>query len=145
MPSQCTEHWLPIDQIALCSDITQEYVIFPVSKAGVETPLIVKTAATICWTLTLLLWAAALSVSHMILLAYREVDLEPLKIKKLSQRAVEVAQQLRGGCSSRGPQFKSQHLHGSLHLSVTPVLADLASSHRHTCKQNTKHQKINQG
>lgn len=75
MPNQCTEHWLPVDQVALCSDITQEYtVIFPISKAEVETPLVLKTAAAICWMLTILLWAAALSVSYMILLAFHEVE-----------------------------------------------------------------------
>lgn len=43
----------------------------------------------------------------MILLACREVDLEPLKIKKLSQRAVEVAQQLRAQAALLGDPSSS--------------------------------------
>ena len=42
------------------------------------------------------------------------------------------------GCSSRGPEFNSQHPHGSSQLSVTPGPGDLPSSHR----QQAKHQCI---
>ena len=35
-------------------------------------------------------------------------------------------------CSSRGPEFNSQHPHGSSHLSVTPLPGDLTSSHQCT-------------
>jgi hypothetical protein len=46
------------------------------------------------------------------------------------------------GCSSRGPEFNSQHLHGSSQLSVTPVPGDRTASHRHTYSQNTNAYKI---
>jgi hypothetical protein len=39
-------------------------------------------------------------------------------------------------CSSRGPRFNSQHLHGSSQLSVTPVSGDLVPSH--TCRPQKK-------
>jgi hypothetical protein len=36
----------------------------------------------------------------------------------------------RTGCSSRGPEFNSQHLHGSSQLSITIVPGDLVPPHR---------------
>ena len=45
-------------------------------------------------------------------------------------------------CSSRGPEFNSQHPHGSSKLSVTPVPGDLTPSHRHTYRQNTNAHEI---
>lgn len=41
----------------------------------------------------------------------------------------------------RWPEFNSEHPHGSLQLSVTAVPGDPTSSHRYTCRQNTKAQK----
>jgi hypothetical protein len=38
-------------------------------------------------------------------------------------------------CSSKGPEFNSQHPHGN--TTVTPVPEDPTPSHRHTCRQNT--------
>jgi|UPI0000F4F6F2 hypothetical protein len=40
------------------------------------------------------------------------------------------------------PGFKSQHLHGSSQLSVTPVPGNLTPSHRHACKQNSNTHKM---
>jgi hypothetical protein len=34
------------------------------------------------------------------------------------------------GCSSKGPEFSSQHPYGNSQLSVTPVSGDLTSSHK---------------
>jgi hypothetical protein len=45
-------------------------------------------------------------------------------------------------CDSKGPGFNSQHPHGSSQLSVTPGAGDMTTSHRHTCRQNTKAPKI---
>jgi hypothetical protein len=46
------------------------------------------------------------------------------------------------GCSSRGPQFDSQHPYGSSQLPATPVPGDLMPSRRYTCRQNTDVHKI---
>lgn len=40
------------------------------------------------------------------------------------------------GCSSRGPGSDSQHLHGSLQVSVTLVPGTTTLSCRNTCRQN---------
>jgi len=46
-------------------------------------------------------------------------------------------------CSSRGPEFNSQHPHGSSQPSVTPLPGDPTPLHRYTCRQNTTaHKKI---
>lgn len=39
--------------------------------------------------------------------------------------AGEMAQSVNTGCSSRRPQFNSQPLHGSLQLSVAPIMGYL--------------------
>lgn len=41
------------------------------------------------------------------------------------------------GRSFKGLAFNSWHPHGNSPLSVTPVLGDVASFHRHTCRQNS--------
>ena len=54
------------------------------------------------------------------------------------------------GCSSRGPEFNSQHPHGGSQPSVTPVQGDPTSFgglhgdsvHRHTCRKTPLHIKI---
>jgi hypothetical protein len=46
------------------------------------------------------------------------------------------------GCSSKGPRFNSQHPHGSLQISVTPVPGDLTPSHTCASSQNTSIHKI---
>ena len=48
------------------------------------------------------------------------------------------------GCSSRGPGFNSQHLHGSSQLSVTPVPGDVMSTYRHICRPSSMRIKINE-
>jgi hypothetical protein len=45
-------------------------------------------------------------------------------------------------CSSRGPQFKSQHPDGSSQLSVTPFQGDPTPSHRQAYSQNSNVHKI---
>jgi hypothetical protein len=48
----------------------------------------------------------------------------------------------RTDCFYRRSEFNSQHPHGGSQLSVTPIPGDLTLSHRHTCRQNSKANKI---
>lgn len=61
--------------------------------------------------------------------------------------------QEHSGCSSMGPRFNSQHPHGSLQLSITPVSEDLTPSfglwapdtqevQKCTCYQTLMHVKL---
>lgn len=65
-----------------------------------------------------------------------------MRKERCDNKRLRLGRWLRALAALQRTWCSSQHPHGSLHVSVTPVQGRLMPSHRHACNQNTSEHKI---